>query len=76
MNERQAFLDAARALLGPRGLTTDAAMMALWLTDWRGRYHGRALAMASPASTRELSALVALCARHRVPIVPQGGNSG
>ena len=76
MNERQPFLDAARALLGPRGLTTDAAMMAPWLTDWRGRYHGRALAMASPASTQELSALVALCARHRVPIVPQGGNSG
>lgn len=47
-----------------------------WLTDWRGRYRGAALAMASPASTQELSALVRLCADHAVPIVPQGGNSG
>ncbi|MEO5586355.1 MAG: FAD-binding oxidoreductase, partial [Novosphingobium sp.] len=50
--------------------------MAAWLTDWRGRYTGRALAMASPASTAELAELVRLCARHGVAIVPQGGNSG
>ena len=70
------FLAAAAALLGPRGLTTDADMIAPWLTDWRGRYTGRALGMASPADTAELAALVRLCAEHRVPIVPQGGNSG
>jgi len=71
-----AFLAAARALLGERGFTTDPDLMEPWLTDWRGRYTGRALALASPASTAELSALVRLCAAHDVPIVPQGGNSG
>lgn len=71
-----AFLDAAAGLLGPRGLTRDGQIMEPWLTDWRGRYTGRALALASPASTQEVAALVALCAQHRVPIVPQGGNSG
>lgn len=70
------FLAAAAALLGPRGLATDPDVIAPWLTDWRGRYTGRALAMASPASTAELAALVRLCAAHGVPIVPQGGNSG
>ena len=70
------FLDEALALLGPRGLTTDPELTAPWLTDWRGRYTGRAVAMASPASTAEVSALVRLCARHGVAIVPQGGNSG
>ncbi len=70
------FLAAAAALLGPRGFTTDTDLMAPWLTDWRGRFTGRALAMASPASTAEVSALVRLCTEHRVPIVPQGGNSG
>ncbi|MFM7350044.1 MAG: FAD-binding oxidoreductase [Erythrobacter sp.] len=72
----EAFLSAAAALLGPRGLTSDPAMMDPWLTDWRGRYTGRALALASPASTAEVAALVKLCAAHAVPIVPQGGNSG
>jgi FAD/FMN-containing dehydrogenase len=71
-----AFLAEAEALLGPRGLTTDPERMDVWLTDWRGRYTGRALALASPASTAEVSALVRLCAAHGVPIVPQGGNSG
>ena len=71
-----AFLDAATQLLGPRGITADPEAMDAWLTDWRGRYTGRALAMASPASTHEVAALVKLCAEHHVPIVPQGGNSG
>lgn len=70
------FLDEAERLLGQRGLTRDPDRMDAWLTDWRGGYTGRALALASPASTAEVSALVKLCAKHRVPIVPQGGNSG
>ncbi|WP_395394258.1 FAD-binding oxidoreductase [Novosphingobium sp. BL-8A] len=71
-----AFLAEAAALLGPRGLTADADLLAPWLTDWRGRFTGKALAMASPATTEELSALAALCTRHGIAIVPQGGNSG
>jgi FAD/FMN-containing dehydrogenase len=71
-----AFLAEAADLLGPRGLTTDPERMAPWLTDWRGRYAGRALALASPGSTAEVAALVRLCAAHGIPIVPQGGNSG
>ena len=76
MSNQSVFLAAAGACLGPRGLTQDADLMASWLTDWRGRFTGRALAMASPASTAEVSALLKLCAQHGVPIVPQGGNSG
>ncbi|WP_271078158.1 FAD-binding oxidoreductase [Aurantiacibacter sp. MUD61] len=76
MTDSHAFLSAARDLLGERGLATDPELVEPWLTDWRGRYTGRALALASPASTQEVAALVKLCAEHRVPIVPQGGNSG
>lgn len=70
------FLDAAAALLGPKGFTRDPDLVEPWLTDWRGRYTGRACALASPANTSEVAALVRLCAQHRVGIVPQGGNSG
>ncbi|TCJ37133.1 FAD-binding oxidoreductase [Parafrankia sp. BMG5.11] len=76
MQDRGPFLEAAAAILGQRGLTYDPELMQPWLTDWRGRFTGQALAMASPASTAEVAALVRLCAEHRVPIVPQGGNSG
>ena len=43
------FLEEAAALLGPRGLIRDPDLLAPWLTDWRGRYTGRALALAAPA---------------------------
>ena len=76
MGENEAFLAEAAALLGERGLTRDADLLQPWLTDWRGRFTGRALAMASPASTEDVSALMKLCARRGVPVVPQGGNSG
>ena len=70
------FLDRLAVLLGPKGLTTDADVMAPWLTDWRGKYRGRAAAMLSPASTEEVAAVVRLCAEEQVALVPQGGNSG
>jgi FAD/FMN-containing dehydrogenase len=76
MTDTQQFLAEAAELLGPRGFTRDADLVSPWLTDWRGRYTGTALGLASPASTKEVAALVRLCARHGVPIVPQGGNSG
>jgi FAD/FMN-containing dehydrogenase len=70
------FLEEALALLGSRGLIRDLDLIAPWLTDWRGRYTGRALALAAPADTAELAALIRLCDRHQVAVVPQGGNSG
>ncbi len=76
MNDTGPFLDAAHAILGKRGLTTDPAAIEPWLTDWRGRYRGKALALASPASAAQVAALVVLAYEHGVPIVPQGGNSG
>lgn len=76
MRDPDVFLAAAAELLGERGFTRDPELIAPWLTDWRGRYSGAALAMASPTTTEEVSALVKLCAHHGVPIVPQGGNSG
>ena len=76
MSTADTFLEQAATRLGPRGLTRDADLIEPWLTDWRGAFTGRALAMAAPASTAEVADLVRLCAEHGVPIVPQGGNSG
>lgn len=70
------FLGRASDLLGPKGITRDPEMLTPWLTDWRGRYTGKALALASPASTGEVAELVRLCCEYRIPIVAQGGNSG
>ncbi|WP_174297056.1 FAD-binding oxidoreductase, partial [Sphingomonas bacterium] len=71
----QGFLADLAPVLGPRGLTTDAADIAPWTTDWRRRFHGAAPALLSPASTDEVAAIVRAAARHRVALVAQGGNS-
>ena len=76
MSDKSEFLTAANALLGPRGFTQDVDLVEPWLTDWRGRFTGKALGLASPATKEEVSELVKLCAQHNIPIVPQGGNSG
>lgn len=67
--------DRLAALLGPKGFTADPDAMAPWLSDWRGRFHGAAAALLSPASAAEVSAIVRLCAAARVALVPQGGNT-
>ena len=76
MSKKDTFAKAAASLLGARGLTSDPETGDPWLTDWRGRFTGRAIGLASPATTQEVAALVKLCSEHGVPIVPQGGNSG
>ena len=69
------LLHALAERLGPKGFTQDQQDMEPWLVDWRGRYHGAAAAMISPASTEEAAEAVRLCAEARIPIVPQGGNT-
>jgi FAD/FMN-containing dehydrogenase len=71
----QALLDKLATLLGPKGFTRDPADIAPWATDWRGRFHGRAAAMVSPADPGETAAVVRLCGDAGIALVPQGGNS-
>ncbi len=69
------MIDRFVALLGPKGVVTDPDDIAPWVSDWRGRYHGAAVAIVAPASTQEVAATVALAAELGVPLVPQGGNT-
>jgi FAD/FMN-containing dehydrogenase len=70
------LIEAARKGLGPKAVVTDPKEIEPWTTDWRGRVHGAAPAMLSPASTDEVAEIVRLAAELRVPLVPQGGNTG
>jgi FAD/FMN-containing dehydrogenase len=70
------FLDRCRTLLGEAWVLDTEADMAPYLRDWRGRFTGRALAVLKPGSVEEVAGLVRLCAEARVPVVPQGGNTG
>jgi FAD/FMN-containing dehydrogenase len=69
------LIEDVRARLGPKAAITDRADIEPWLTDWRGRFHGDSAAILAPGSTEEVATIVRLAGEHRVPLVPQGGNT-
>ncbi|HUH40072.1 MAG TPA: FAD-binding oxidoreductase [Castellaniella sp.] len=69
------LLEALRAAVGATHVLTGADAVP-YLTDWRDRYRGQALAVVRPDSADEVAAVVRLCVQAGVPIVPQGGNTG
>jgi len=71
-----ALLESLRAVVGAAHILTDPNDIAPYVTDWRGRYTGPALAIVSPGDTPEVAEVVRLCAQAGVAIVPQGGNTG
>jgi len=75
MTQTTALLSALRDLLGTTQVLTDGDLSA-YQTDWRKRWHGRALAVVRPGSTEQVAQVLRLAAQHGVSVVPQGGNTG
>ena len=69
-------LERISAVVGSQGLITDANDMAPYLVDQRNFYQGTSPMVVRPASTEEVSAVLAICHETGTAIVPQGGNTG
>jgi FAD/FMN-containing dehydrogenase len=72
----QALKDELSAAVGARHVIADPDVRAGFQTDWTGRFSGEAQLVVRPGATDEVAAVLRLCAEHRVPVVPQGGNTG
>jgi len=70
------ILSAMQGAVGDVGIAVEPAGMAKYLGDWAGDYHGSALAVLRPGSVGEVQALVRLCNKLGLAIIPQGGNTG
>lgn len=70
------FLDLCRNAVGANHVLTEELDVADYVTEWRQRFTGSALAVVRPSTTKEVAEIVRLCNRYKVPIVPQGGNTG
>jgi FAD/FMN-containing dehydrogenase len=64
------------AVLGADHVLIDPELTARYTVDWTGAFTGRATAVARPASTSEVAAVLRICAAHGLPVIPQGGNTG
>lgn len=69
------LIDELHNTLGAGGVLTQAADVAAYVEDWRGRYRGPVAAVVLPGSTEQVAAIVRTCSRHGVPVLPQGGNT-
>ena len=63
-------------IVGARNVLTDPAQTKPYFTDWRKQYGAPAECVVRPASTAEVAAVMALCAREEIAVVAQGGNTG
>ncbi len=70
------IIGALEKILGSQGVLTAAADLEPYVVDWRGVYRGVAAAVARPANTAQVAAVMKLCAETGTPLVPQGGNTG
>ena len=69
-------LEALVAIVGTSNVLVDDHDKAAYLTDWRQRYVGRALAVVRPADVEQVARVVRWCGEAGIAIVPQGGNTG
>ncbi|EGZ44403.1 D-lactate dehydrogenase (cytochrome) [Neisseria wadsworthii 9715] len=64
---------ALKNLLDASEIVTDPIPL---LTDQRGRYTGSADIVLQPKSIENVQKIMRFCFEHRIPVTPQGGNTG
>ncbi len=69
-------LEALRQVVGPGGWLSGAAAVAPYVTDFRRLYHGATPLVLLPRTVEQVSALLAICSRQALAVVPCGGNTG
>jgi len=76
MSDDDLLIRALAGAVGPHHVLAGADLVAGFVADWTGRWVGHTKAVVRPATVEQVQAVVAICAAHAVPIVPQGGNTG
>lgn len=65
-----------RAIVGAEHVLADPEVVRGWSVDWTGRFGVPAALVVRPGSVDEVAAVMRAAAEHRLPLVPQGGNTG
>ena len=74
--DHTALLASLREAIGAAHVVTEAQDMAARLVEDRGLRQGTALALLRPGSTEEVATCLRLCKAAKMPVTPQGGNTG
>lgn len=68
-------MDEIRSIVGPKGVV-DPGDWTPYIREWRQRWNGRPTMVVAPADAREAAQIIRLCAREKIGVTPQGGNTG
>jgi FAD/FMN-containing dehydrogenase len=68
-------LDELKAAVGAGAWLDSAADLAGFVTDFRRLYQGATPLVLMPRDTAQVAAVLAICNRHEVAVVPHGGNT-
>src|SRR5690606_13398425 len=71
-----AVIAELKTAVGEGGWIEDPGDLAPFLQEWRGLYRGSTPLMLQPDTREAVAAALRVCQRHRVAVVPQGGNTG
>ena len=71
-----AGIDALKSALPKGAWTQDPDLIDPHLREWRDKYFGATPILLTPRTTEEVAAAVKICAAHKLPLMPQGGNTG
>lgn len=69
-------IDALKSALPAGAWTQDPDLIDPHLREWRDKYFGTTPILLTPRTTDEVVAAVKICAEHKLPLMPQGGNTG
>lgn len=65
-----------RSVLAENDVITDASALEQYNVDWMKKYEGKSKLALRPRSTQQVSQILKHCNERRLPVVPQGGNTG
>jgi FAD/FMN-containing dehydrogenase len=69
-------LERIKEIVGRQGWVADPSDIEPYLVEARRLYRGSTRLVVRPGSTAEVAAVIRICAEAKLPIVPQGGNTG
>jgi FAD/FMN-containing dehydrogenase len=69
-------LDRLKDAVGAQGFCEDQAEIAPHLEEWRSKYKGHTPLLLKPATTAQVSTVLAICQETGTRLVTQGGNTG
>jgi FAD/FMN-containing dehydrogenase len=64
------------SIVGGYHVLSDPDLTAGHEVDWTGRFTGPTPVVVRPRNPHEVAAVLRACAQYRVPVIPQGGNTG